>query len=111
LVAVGVVLGHSDGTFGPRDDVTREQVASMVARAYLVAAETELAAGDNAFTDDDGSLHEADIDAVAAAGWVKGVGGGLFEPVANTTRGQFSSIIARMLSTLVDEEIAALPMG
>jgi hypothetical protein len=109
LADAGVILGQPDGTFNPSGAVTRAQVASMVARAYAVAAGASLTAGTDAFTDDTGSVHEADINAVAAAGWVNGVGGGLFSPAGNTTRGQFSSIVARMLSTLVDEALATLP--
>ena len=109
LANAEVILGLPDGNFNPSGDVTRAQVASMVARAYLVAAGSDLAAGTDAFTDDDGSVHEDDINAVALAGWVNGIGGGLFNPDGNTTRAQFSSIITRMLSTLVDEGSATLP--
>jgi S-layer family protein len=109
LAEAGVILGDAEGNFNPDANVTRAQVASLVARAYLVVAGTDLAAGSDEFTDDDGSVHEADIDAVALAGWVNGVGGGLFNPDGNATRAQLSSIIARMLSTLVDDGLASLP--
>ena len=109
LADAEVILGQTDGNFNPSGDVSRAQVASMVARAYFAAAGTRLAAGAEAFTDDAGSVHEADINAVAEAGWVNGVGGGLFNPDGNATRAQFSSIIARMLSTLVDDGLATLP--
>jgi hypothetical protein len=89
--------------------VTREQVASLVARAYAVAAGEALAAGPNAFTDDESSGHQTDINDVANAGWVNGIGGGLFLPGGNTSRDQFSSIVTRMLSTLVEEGLASLP--
>ena len=109
LADAEVLLGLPDGTFNPDGAVTRAQVASMVARAYLVAAGTALPAGTDAFTDDAGSVHEADINAVALAGWVNGIGGGLFNPNGNATRAQFSSIITRMLSTMVDDGLATLP--
>ena len=109
LADADVLLGLPDGTFNPDGAVTRAQVASMVARAYLVAAGTALPAGTDAFTDDAGSVHEADINAVALAGWVNGIGGGLFNPDGNATRAQFSSIITRMLSTMVDDGLATLP--
>jgi hypothetical protein len=109
LADAAVILGQPDGNFNPSGDVSRAQVASMVSRAYFVATGTALAVGTEAFTDDNGSVHEADINAVAAAGWVNGVGGGLFNPDGNATRAQFSSIIARMLSTLVDDGLATLP--
>ena len=109
LAALGVIKGVSATLFDPKAAVTREQVASLVARAYAVAAGEALAAGVNAFTDDEGSSHQADINAVANAGWVNGIGGGLFSPSGRTTRDQFSSIVTRMLSDLVDEGVATLP--
>ena len=109
LAEEGVILGQPDGNFNPDGNVTRAQLASLVARAYLFVTGADLDAGTDEFTDDDGSVHEADIDAVALAGWVNGVGGGLFNPEGNATRAQMSSIITRMLSTLVDEGFADLP--
>ena len=109
LAEAEILLGLPDGTFNPDGDVTRAQVASMVARAYLVTAGSALPAGADAFTDDGGSDHEADINAAVLAGWINGIGGGLFNPDGNATRAQFSSIIARMLSTLVDDGLATLP--
>lgn len=109
LAALGVINGYADGTFGPDDLVSRAELASLLARAYQAIAGSALPAGPDAFTDDNGSSHEADINAVAAAGWVNGVGGGKFAPSENATRGQFSSMITRMLSTLVGDGQATLP--
>ena len=109
LAAAGVILGRSDGIFDPKAPVTRAEMASLVARAHALAVSEGLADGPNAFTDDEGSVHEADINAVAAAGWVNGIGGGLYNPHGATTRAQLSSIIMRMMSTLVDDGVASLP--
>ena len=89
--------------------MTRAEVASILARASLAVTGEALAAGTNAFTDDEGSVHEADIDAVANAGWVNGIGGGLYDPLGATTRAQFASMITRMLSTLVSDGLVAPP--
>jgi hypothetical protein len=109
LAAAGIVKGRLDGTFDPSAKVSREEVTSLLARAYATATGSALPAGKDAFTDDDGSIHEADINAVAAAGWVQGVGGGLFKPTDKATRGEFSSMITRTLATLVDEAVATTP--
>ena len=109
LAAAGIVKGRLDGTFDPLAKVSREEVTSLLARAYATATGSTLPAGKDAFTDDDGSVHEADINAVAAAGWVQGVGGGLFKPTDKATRGEFSSMITRMLSTFVDEAVTPTP--
>lgn len=109
LAAMGVIQGVGDGNFNPKGNVSRAELASLMARAYEVVAGEALAAGTNAFTDDDGSGHEAAINAVAAAGWVNGIGGGLFDPSGNATRAQIASVIARMLSTMVAEGLATTP--
>lgn len=109
LAELGIVRGQPDGTFGPSDPVKRDQIASFFARAWEVVTGEALAAGPDAFTDDDGNTHEASINAVAAAGWVQGDGEGSFNPSAGTTRAQFASILARMLSTMVADGHATLP--
>jgi hypothetical protein len=109
LADLGVINGYADGTYRPDNPVTRAEIASLLSRSYQLIAGVGLPAGPDAFTDDDGSVHEADINAVAAAGWVNGVGGGQYAPSENADRGQFSSMIARMLSTLVSEGQATPP--
>ncbi|HVR32750.1 MAG TPA: ScyD/ScyE family protein [Acidimicrobiia bacterium] len=109
LAAAGVILGRTETTFDPLGSVSRQEISSLVARAYALATGDDLPAGANAFSDDNGSVHEADINAVAAAGWVNGIGGGLFNPSGDATRAQFASIIVRMLSTLVDEGATTPP--
>ncbi len=99
LAATGVILGRADGTFDPKASITRAEVAALVARAYKLITGDPLATGPNAFTDDNNSVHLADINAVAAAGWVKGVGVGLFNPDGDATRAQLATILTRMLST------------
>lgn len=109
LAAMGVIAGVGDGAFDPKGNVSRAELASLMARAYEVVAGEALAAGANAFTDDNGSGHEAAIDAVAAAGWINGIGGGLFNPNGDATRAQAASVVARMLSSLVAEGLATTP--
>ncbi|HSJ28833.1 MAG TPA: ScyD/ScyE family protein, partial [Acidimicrobiia bacterium] len=88
LASMGVILGRGEGIFDPKAPVTRAEMASLVARTYGVIVDAGLAAAPNAFSDDDGSVHEADIDSVAAAGWIRGIGGGLYDPSGSTTRAQ-----------------------
>ncbi|MGK2928757.1 MAG: ScyD/ScyE family protein [Acidimicrobiales bacterium] len=109
LAALGVVGGYPDGTYRGSQLVTRAQIASMFARAWEAVTGEPLAQGTDAFSDDAGSVHEDNIDAVAAMGWVNGVGEGAFAPQAPTVRGQFASILARMLSSLVETGVATVP--
>ena len=109
LADIGVVEGYPDGTYRGSEHVTRAQIASMAARAWEAVTGEALADGADAFTDDDDSVHEDNIDAVAAAGWVNGVSEDLFAPQHPAVRAQFASILARMLSSLVDGGHAAMP--
>lgn len=102
LAALDVVKGRADGTYGPDQRVTRGQLASMFARAWEAATGEPLPDSPDAFDDDDGTEHEDNIDAVAAAGWVRGIGDGMFAPDADATRGQFASMLARLLDDLLD---------
>lgn len=80
----------------------RVTVGAGVAVAALIAA---LATGppavavgiSGAFTDDDGSVHEADINGIAAAGITTGCGPGLYCPALSVTREQMATFLARAL--------------
>ena len=108
LASIGVIHGYADGTYRPEDPVNRGQIASLVVRAYDLIANTTLS-GPDAFGDDHDSGHEADINAAAAQGWVNGVGNGNFGPFGPANRDQVASIVARVLSTLVDNHKATVP--
>ena len=47
------------------------------------------------FSDDDGSVHEGAIEAIAAAGITLGCGDGLYCPGREVTRAQFASLLDR----------------
>ena len=51
----------------------------------------------DAFSDDDGSTHEPDIDALAAAGVTAGCGGGRYCPAGVVTRAEMASFLVRAL--------------
>jgi hypothetical protein len=108
LAQAGVISGFADGTFRPQDPVNRSQIASLLVRAYEAVSGTTIS-GPDAFGDDEGSVHEDDINAAAGQGWVNGVGQGNFNPTGVTARDQLSSIVARVLSTLVDDGKATPP--
>ena len=88
----GITLGcTSDGlSFCPNDPMTRAQMGSFMARAFgLDPSEA------NAFTDDDGSTHEENIDAIAIAGITLGCDPGLYCPDDTVTRGQVAAFLHR----------------
>src|SRR3546814_16253221 len=66
----------------------------MTARLLRLAG--ALPVGPDAFTDDQGSVHEASINSLAAAGITGGVTPDQFRPVAPITRAAVASILSRM---------------
>lgn len=93
IAAAKITLGLSDGTFGPRGDVTRGQMASFLARAL----ELELAGSATTFSDVRGTTHDRAIAAVSRAGIAQGFSDGTFRPNAPVTRDQMASFLARGL--------------
>ncbi|MTV29364.1 S-layer homology domain-containing protein, partial [Nitriliruptoraceae bacterium ZYF776] len=85
----GVVQGKADGSFGPRDLLTRAQLASMLARAEGLAP---VASGP--FSDVSGP-HAGAINALAARDIIRGKGDGTFDPQGTITRDQVASMLAR----------------
>jgi hypothetical protein len=92
LASAGIAKGCAAGRYCPDEPVSRAETASFLVRALGLAASS----GDT-FTDDDGSLHEPDIDALAAAGVTRGCGGTRFCPHMSLTRAEMATLLARAL--------------
>lgn len=92
LVAEEITSGCSAGKFCPRSPVARDQMASFLRRATGIPTSTA-----NAYTDDNGSMHEADINGVAAAEISGGCTDVRFCPGSVVTRAQMASFLARAL--------------
>jgi hypothetical protein len=89
VAAAGIVQGFSDGTYRPSAPVTREQMATFLARALGLQPVEQ-----DQFTDIASSSHRTDINAVALAGIAGGVGGGNYAPQGGVTRGQMATFLA-----------------
>ena len=92
LVAEEITSGCTTDRFCPRSAVTRAQMASFLRRATGIPTSTA-----NAYTDDNGSMHEADINGVAAAEITGGCTDVRFCPGSVVTRSQMASFLARAL--------------
>jgi hypothetical protein len=92
IAAVGITLGRSDGTFGPNETVTRGQMAAFLKRAFDIPPSST-----DFFTDDDDSIFEDDINAIAAAGITVGTSATEFSPNDPVTRAQMATFLARAL--------------
>jgi hypothetical protein len=109
LAAAGLVSGFTDGSYRPGASLTRAQAVTILVGAYGFVTDSPPPAGPDAFTDDDGSVHEANINAAAAMGWVRGTSADTFAPGANIRRGQMASVLTRVASDLIDDDHLQLP--
>jgi hypothetical protein len=82
-------------SFCPGRALTRGQMASLLARALELRPTAT-----DAFTDDDGSVHEDSIDRLAAAGITDGTATGDFDPGGVVTRAQLASFLVRALNSI-----------
>jgi len=88
----GITGGCGGGKFCPNASVTREQMASFLARALDLPAATR-----DFFADDNASPHEADINRVAQAGITGGCDTNRYCPRSDVTREQMASFLVRAL--------------
>ncbi len=106
LREAGITLGCGRGAdrYCPSDPVSRAQMASFLARALELPA-----AAEDYFGDDDGSVHEAGINALREAGITLGCGRGAdrYCPSDPVSREQMASFLARALGL---EPIEPLPV-
>lgn len=90
IAAARITGGCAATRYCPRSAVTREQMASFLVRALRLPSTSH-----DYFTDDDRSQHEANINALAAAGVTGGCAAGRFCPGAAVTRGQMAAFLYR----------------
>ncbi len=90
IALANIARGYDNGDFGPEDSVTRGQMAAFLRRALALPNATT-----DYFEDDDDSIFEADINAIAAFGITRGNADGTFTPDATITRGQMAAFLSR----------------
>ncbi|MCL1805552.1 MAG: S-layer homology domain-containing protein, partial [Clostridiales bacterium] len=96
----GVVAGYGDGAFGPEDDITREQMAAILANYEAFSGRIPPAVTDDRdFADagDIGGWAKDAVDKLARQGIIGGKPGNLFDPKGNATRAEFAAILQRFL--------------
>ena len=103
--ATGVVTGYNATTFGPNDNVTREQMAAILTRfAKLMELDTT-AGGTMSFKDAD-SISGYAVDSVQYCvdkGIINGYDDGRFAPKDNATRAQIAAVIVRFIESVLSE--------
>jgi len=90
IARVGITQGKTATMFGPADAVTRGQMAAFIRRALNLPSSAV-----DAFTDDNGSTFEDDINAIAAFGITKGKTATTFGPNDLVSRAQMAAFLTR----------------
>jgi hypothetical protein len=86
----GISLGCGGNNYCPADWVSRAQMASFLSRAYNLTPSNV-----DVFTDDNGTTHEGNINALASSGITQGCGGSSYCPSSFVNRGQMAAFLHR----------------
>ncbi|MGI5881101.1 MAG: S-layer homology domain-containing protein [Syntrophomonadaceae bacterium] len=93
--AYGIINGYSEWSFGPDDNITREQMAVMIVKAAgLKPAESTKNFSDKAQIS---SWAKAAVDTAVANGIMSGYPDNTFKPLATATRAEAATIFANIM--------------
>ncbi|MGH2386473.1 MAG: S-layer homology domain-containing protein, partial [Candidatus Limnocylindria bacterium] len=92
LAAAGITGGCGTREYCPKDPVKRDQMASFLVRAF----DLPFSAVDR-FFDDEGNLHENQINTLAASGITGGCAPSQYCPNNLVTRGQMAAFLHRAI--------------
>lgn len=101
---LGLITGYNDGTFRAQDEISREQMATMIMRTYEYVTGTKVTDVDGFnntyFTDSNkiSSWASNYVKAAKALGIINGVGNNLFAPKDIANRAQAAKMIYQMLT-------------
>ena len=101
----GLVRGTSASTFSPATPLSRGQIATLLAGIVQRAGRLPSQAP-NAFDDDNGDVHEANINKLTALGIINGVGERRFAPERQVTRGQIATLLIGVQEFLTGKPLA-----
>ncbi|WP_258207028.1 cadherin-like beta sandwich domain-containing protein [Paenibacillus radicibacter] len=98
-IEAGYVTGYSDGTFEPKQNISRQELAVIIAKSsgieYDVQASVQTKFADDSMIE---SWAKSAVHAIELAGIVQGHEGNLYEPTGYTTRAEAITIIMSMLA-------------
>lgn len=93
---LGIVNGYADGSFGPDDTLTREQMASMLVRAAgLTTSGTPVSFSDTAQVS---SWSLPSLQTAVSSGLMNGYTDGTVKPQGLTTRAEAATVLSRLLA-------------
>ncbi|MBA9083756.1 secreted pullulanase [Fontibacillus solani] len=97
----GIMNGYEDGTFRPDQDVTREEMVTMIMKAYsYTTGETTAVESESGSFKDIHLVSEYAVNSLKAAaslGFVEGVADGYFEPKSLFTRAQMAKVLIKLM--------------
>ncbi|TYR75223.1 2,' 3'-cyclic nucleotide 2'-phosphodiesterase [Rossellomorea vietnamensis] len=96
----GITYGTSDTTFSPHKEITREQMVTMIVRAFEVATGEELVSDQvSSFEDIDALTEEAyeAINATYKMGIIHGYNETTFKPLNSSTRAEAAKVLSLFL--------------
>lgn len=101
--AAGIIKGTGNGQFQPLKSVTRQEAATMAARAFQVALEGQ---GDVQFVDDAqvASWAKEAVYALKEAGYVQGMPDGSYQPLKALTRAEAVKMLHNIMGGLVGDQ-------
>ncbi|WP_171682675.1 S-layer homology domain-containing protein [Paenibacillus planticolens] len=98
-VKAGVVNGKSETIFDPNAQITREEMVTMMMRAYATVHGSQAAAGTSFTDEEDVSAWAVQfVNQAAALHLVQGRSAGVFDPKGITTRAEAAQVIYNVLS-------------
>ncbi|RIX47938.1 hypothetical protein D3P08_25010 [Paenibacillus nanensis] len=99
IAAAGIISGFEDSTFRPDGQLTRAQLAVIIARAagLKLDADASLSFADR---DDIPAWAQKEVGAAVEAGLLEGKDGNRFDPNATATRAEALTLIIRLLEKL-----------
>lgn len=99
-----IISGYEDGTFRPKNQITRGEFAKIIASLVPSDAESSLSCP---CTDIESSWAKKYIDKMYRAGWITGYPDGTFRPDEHITRAEFMVIVNRVLDRKADSDKAS----
>jgi hypothetical protein len=105
LAFYDIVEGREDGTYRPRNTVTRGQMAKFIANSVEFFGE-ELDSSDAGFEDvDEDNVFSEYINKIANAEIAQGFGDGSYRPNGNVRRDQMARFVANAVEHIIDDEL------
>ena len=98
LSSMGIVKGHTDGTFAPDDPITRAEFAAIAARFDDKNTDTS-----SNFSDIASHWAKNEIGIAANKGWINGYPDSTFRPDQYITRAEAMTLVNRVLNRLPEK--------